>query len=125
MFRSPTLRLAGIGALFAAAALFGIASGVMFAFIGDLPGLPSLDNYAPSQATRVIGRDGALVGEFATQRREVIGYGDIPDTLRNAIVSAEDANFFRHSGVDLVALVARLARAARRNPPMVTALPPL
>lgn len=115
MFRSPTLRLAGIGALFAAAALFGIASGVMFAFIGDLPGLPSLDDYTPSQATRVIGRDGALIGEFATQRREVIGYAEIPDTLRHAIVSAEDANFFRHSGVDPMALVARLATDVLRG----------
>lgn len=115
MFRSPTLRVAGLAALFVAAALFGIASGVMFAFVGDLPGLPSLETYSPNVATRVLARDGALVGEFATERREVIRYQDIPAHLREAIVSAEDSNFFKHSGLDLAALVARLAKDVLRG----------
>lgn len=115
MLKSPTLKVAGLAALFVAAALFGIASGVMFAFIGDLPGLPSLENYNPNVATRVLARDGALVGEFATERREVIRYQDIPANLRNAIVSAEDSNFFKHSGLDLPALVARLAKDVLRG----------
>jgi penicillin-binding protein 1A len=115
VFRSPTLRVAGLAALFVAAALFGIASGVMFAFVGDLPGLPSLETYSPNVATRVLARDGALVGEFATERREVIRYQDIAVHLRQAIVSAEDSNFFKHSGLDLAALVARLAKDVLRG----------
>jgi penicillin-binding protein 1A len=115
VFKSPALKVAGLAALFIAAALFGIASGVMFAFVGDLPGLPSLENYNPNVATRVLARDGALVGEFATERREVIRYQDIPANLRNAIVSAEDSNFFKHSGLDLPALVARLAKDVLRG----------
>lgn len=115
MLRSPTLKVAGIAALFIAAALFGIASGVMFAFVGDLPGLPTLENYSPSVATRILGKDGALVGEFATEHREVIRYQDIPVNLRNAIVSAEDANFFKHSGLDVPALITRLAKDVIRG----------
>ena len=100
MFRSPTWRTAGLAALFVAAALFGIASGVLFAYVGDLPGLPSLDNYAPSVTTRVVGADGTVIGELATERRELLKYSDIPAVLRQAVISAEDAEFFNHSGVN-------------------------
>lgn len=110
MFRSPTLRIAGLAALFIAAALFGIASGVMFAFVGDLPGLPSLTDYAPSVTTRILGRDGTVVGELATERREILGYADIPVVLRQAILSAEDAEFFRHSGINVTRTLVTLAK---------------
>ena len=82
MFRSPTWRTAGIAALFLAAALFGIASGVLFAYIGDLPGLPSLDTYSPNVTTRILGNDGAVVGELATERRDILKYSEIPPVLR-------------------------------------------
>jgi len=88
----------GLIALFLAAAMFGIASGVILAFVGDLPQISALDNYSPSTITRVLGRDGSVVGEFATERREVITDGQIPLVLRQAIIAAEDADFNRHIG---------------------------
>ena len=110
VLRSPALRVAGLAALFVAAALFGIASGVMFAFVGDLPGLPSLDSYAPSVTTRILGRDGAVVGELATERRELLKYSDIPLVLRQAVLSSEDGDFFNHSGVNLRRTMVALAK---------------
>jgi penicillin-binding protein 1A len=89
----------GLVALFLAAALFGIASGVMFAFVGDLPQISALDDYSPGTITRVLGRDGSVVGEFATERRQLVTYDQIPVNLRNAIIAAEDAAFFSHSGL--------------------------
>ncbi len=110
VLRFPTLRIAGIVALFIAVALFGIASGVMFAFVGDLPGLPSLQNYSPSVTTKILGRDGAVVGELATERREILNYADIPVVLRQAVLSAEDADFFRHSGINITRTIVTLAK---------------
>jgi penicillin-binding protein 1A len=101
MFRSTTWKTAGLAALFLAAALFGIASGVLFAYVGDLPGLPSLETYAPSVTTRVLGADGTVIGELATERRELLKYSDIPTVLRQAVIAAEDADFFNHSGVNI------------------------
>src|SRR5687767_1104940 len=98
-----TLRLVrgfGLAALFIAAAFFGIASGVILAFVGDLPQISALDNYAPSTITRVLGRDGSVVGEFATERREVITHAQIPVVLKQAIIAAEDADFDRHIGFE-------------------------
>ena len=42
---------------------------------------------------------GQVVGEFATERRLVVTYDEISPTLRDAILAAEDHNFFRHSGL--------------------------
>src|SRR5580765_6451915 len=100
----------GLIALFLAVALFGIASGVMFAFVGDLPQISALDDYAPSTITRVLGRNGAVVGEFASERRQIVTYEQIPPVLRNAIVSAEDKNFFRHSGLSVERIFITLAQ---------------
>jgi penicillin-binding protein 1A len=91
--------------LFAVAALFGIVSGVLFAYSPDLPAIEALDDYAPDTITRVHARGGELIGEFATERRDIIGYDDIPDVLRNAIIAAEDSSFFEHNGFDIRAIV--------------------
>jgi penicillin-binding protein 1A len=92
---------AGLVALFAAAAVLGTVSGVLFAYAGDLPQISALDDYAPSTITRVYASGGQVIGEFATKRRVVIGYDDIPPQLREAIISAEDHGFNRHFGVSL------------------------
>jgi penicillin-binding protein 1A len=103
-------RHAGLAALFVAAALLGTLSGVMFAYSDDLPEVSALDNYAPNTITRVVGKDGALVGEFATERRVVIHYKDISPNLRNAILAAEDSGFFEHSGFSISRMFLALVR---------------
>src|SRR5205085_6025718 len=94
-------RRAGIIALFVVAAIAGILSGVLFAYAGDLPQISALDNYTPSTITRVYAANGQVIGEFATQRRIVVGYDDISPLLRHAIVATEDAEFERHFGINI------------------------
>src|SRR6266850_7486455 len=98
-------RNAGIVALFILAAMLGILSGVMFAYAGDLPAVSALDNYSPSTITRVYASNGQVVGEFATQRRVVVGYDDINPFLRQGIIATEDAEFDRHFGVNVWRIV--------------------
>lgn len=85
--------------LFLTTAVAGTAGGVLFAFAGDLPEIEALDDYTPGVITRVIGRDGSIVGEFASERRQIIGYDDIPLVLRQAIMAAEDQDFETHGGI--------------------------
>src|SRR5690242_15859145 len=94
-------RNAGIAILFIIAAMLGILSGVMFAYAGDLPAVTSLDNYAPSTITRVLAANGQVIGEFATQRRVIVGYDDINPVLRQAIIATEDADFDKHFGINI------------------------
>lgn len=93
------LRGFGIVMLFLTTAVAGTAGGVLFAFAGDLPEIEALDDYTPGIITRVIGRDGSIVGEFASERRQIIGYDDIPLVLRQAIMAAEDQDFETHGGI--------------------------
>src|SRR5467141_1003313 len=94
-------RNAGIIALFIVVALLGILSGVLFAYAGDLPQVSALDNYSPSTITRIYSSRGQVIGEFATQRRVLVGYDDINPILRQAIIATEDAEFDRHFGVNI------------------------
>jgi penicillin-binding protein 1A len=93
------LRGFGIVMLFLTTAVAGTAGGVLFAFAGDLPEIEALDDYTPGVITRVVGRDGSIVGEFASERRQIIGYDDIPLVLRQAIMAAEDQDFETHGGI--------------------------
>src|SRR5215217_1981832 len=94
-------RNAGIVALFIVVAVLGSLSSVMFAYAGDLPQVSALDNYTPSTITRISAASGQVIGEFATQRRVIVGNDDINPLLRQAIVATEDADFDRHFGVNI------------------------
>ncbi len=94
-------RNASIIALFVVTAILGILSGVLFAYAGDLPRISALDNYTPSTITRLYTARGQVIGEFATQRRVIVGYDDINPLLRQAIIATEDAEFERHFGVNI------------------------
>jgi penicillin-binding protein 1A len=99
---------AGLVVVFITVALLGVLSGVMFAYVGDLPLISRLDEYAPSAITRVYASNGETLGEFAIERRLVIAYDDISPHLRNAIISAEDKDFNHHFGLSVSAMLIRL-----------------
>ncbi len=99
--RILTLRRAAVTALFAAAILGGALLGVFFAFESDLPQVTSLEDYQPNIITQVFSADGSVLGEFAIEKRVVVAFPDIPPVLRNAIVSVEDADFWKHIGVNV------------------------
>jgi penicillin-binding protein 1A len=103
-------RHAIVAALFCTVAVLGVVSGVLFAYAGDLPRVTALDDYAPSTITRVYAASGEVVGQFATERRMVIGYEDIALHLRQAIISAEDAGFDSHVGLSMSRILITLVR---------------
>jgi penicillin-binding protein 1A len=97
-------------ALFAAAAVLGTASGVFFVYAADLPQISALDDYSPSTITRVLARDSQVIGEFATERRVVIGYDQISPRLRQAIIASEDQEFDHHFGLSIPRIVVALVK---------------
>ena len=104
-FSDIKVRRAIILGIFAITALAGLISGALFAYSPDLPEIEDLDDYAPGTITRVFDRNNILIGEFQTQRRDIIGYDDIPEVLRNAIIAAEDGAFFEHNGISIPAVI--------------------
>jgi penicillin-binding protein 1A len=90
-----------VALLFLAAALAGTVGGVLFAYGNDLPEISALDDYRPNTITRILASNGDVIGEFATERRVVIGYDDMAPVLRQAIMASEDADFEQHFGLSL------------------------
>ena len=66
----------------------------------DLPDYSQLQNYEPPVMTRVHAADGALVAEYAKQRRLYIPIQSVPKLVIEAFLSAEDKNFYEHGGID-------------------------
>ncbi|MCI5047075.1 MAG: penicillin-binding protein 1A [Aquisalinus sp.] len=66
----------------------------------DLPDYEQLAEYEPPVTTRVHAGDGTLVAEFARERRLFVPIDAIPDTVKQAFLSAEDKGFYEHSGLD-------------------------
>ena len=67
-----------------------------------------LEHYRPSTTTDLYDRKGRIIGSFALERREVVGYDGFAPVLRQAVISIEDKNFESHWGIN----VFRVAGAA-------------
>ncbi|WP_317993250.1 penicillin-binding protein 1A [Bartonella gliris] len=65
-----------------------------------LPDYEVLSLYEPPVMTRVHASDGSLMAEFATKHRLYLPIQSIPKLLKEAFISAEDKNFYRHFGLD-------------------------
>ncbi|MDF1634864.1 penicillin-binding protein 1A [Mycoplana sp. MJR14] len=70
----------------------------------DLPDYEVLNSYAPPVTTRVHAANGALMAEYARERRLYLPIQAIPDRVKAAFLSAEDKNFYNHPGVDVTGL---------------------
>ncbi len=94
------MRRAVIIVLFVAAIVGGAFLGIFLAYGSDLPQVSSLENFEPNVITQVYSADGSILGEFAIEKRVIVSFKDIPPVLRNAIVAVEDADFWKHIGIN-------------------------
>src|SRR6266545_5505285 len=99
-FRFGPLRRAGVIVAFTLAILLGSLGGIFLAYESDLPQVSSLEDFQPNIITEVYTADGKLLGDFAIERRVVVSFKDIPPHLRNAVVAVEDADFWKHIGIN-------------------------
>ena len=70
-----------------------------------LPTMITLDDYQPLLVTKVYDRNGKNIGEFFRERRVLIPYKDIPKDVVNAFLAAEDDSFFKHKGINYLAIM--------------------
>ena len=83
-----------------------IVGGVLWAYGRDLPNHETLAQYAPPTISRVYSAEGQLIDEFARERRLFAPASEIPALVKQAFISAEDKNFYSHSGYDPVSMAA-------------------
>jgi penicillin-binding protein 1A len=93
------------GVLVLISAAVGATAGLLLVYTTDLPQVNALENYRPSSITELYDDHARVIGSFALQRRVVASYEDFPPVLRDALVSIEDKDFYRHSGINFCRIV--------------------
>ncbi len=99
--------------VFVAGLCFALGAGtgvVLLAYFGDFPPIGSAAAYRPSVTSKIFDRNNILVGEIYIEKRNVVPFKAIPTHVVNAFVAAEDANFFRHKGVDYIAIARAIVK---------------
>lgn len=88
------------------------ASGSTLLFAGlylylspKLPAVETLRDMQLQTPLRIYSRDNRLIGEFGEKRRYPIAYQDIPRDYIDAILAAEDDQFYAHNGVSIKGLL--------------------
>ena len=88
-----------------------LAVAVFHSYNKGLPEFSELAKYDPPTVTRLYAADGKLLNEYATEKRIFVPLKAIPKRVIDAFLSAEDKNFYSHSGVDITGMM----RAVRNN----------
>ncbi len=90
-----TLFIVGLVAIFSTIAYFS----------KDLPNHKKLKDYNPPVTTRLYSSDGKYLKEYAKEKRLFVPIEQIPDLVKNAFISAEDATFYTHVGINPKAIL--------------------
>lgn len=75
------------------------ASYINHVYNHELPDIDKLYNIEPSLITRIYARDGSIIQKYFAEQRNLITFDRIPQRMIDAILSAEDKNFYKHWGV--------------------------
>ncbi|MGB0135084.1 penicillin-binding protein 1A [Dokdonella sp.] len=80
----------------------GLAIGIAYWLISPrLPSVETLKDVQLQVPLKVLSSDGKLMATFGETRRIPIDMSQVPDRLKYAVLSAEDADFYTHPGIDI------------------------
>ncbi len=99
-----------------------VAIGVGYLYYTISPTLPDVQQLREVQLQmplRIFTADGDLIAEYGEKRREPVMISEVPDSLKNSIIAAEDQHFYSHPGVawqGLVRAAIFLVKTGRKGP---------
>lgn len=97
------LTLIGLICLLCLMLLGVIAGGVAWWLLAPrVPSVASLKDVQMQVPLRILSADGQLIAEYGEMRRNPVQIANVPDNLKHAVLAAEDADFYHHSGIDVV-----------------------
>jgi penicillin-binding protein 1A len=98
-----------------AAVLIGflMLGAIFWIYSEDLPNFEQLAAYSPPTISRIYSGEGKLIDEFARERRLFSPSNEIPELVKQAFISAEDKNFYKHKGYDPLGILKAIFDAAR------------
>ncbi|MBC7384639.1 MAG: PBP1A family penicillin-binding protein [Cryobacterium sp.] len=108
------IKFAFLAAILGSIIITLLGGGAFWYFSRSLPTIITVADYRPAVVSQLIatgGKESTVIGEFYRERRYLIPYEKMPEKLVQAVISAEDDQFFTHQGVNLASIL----RAAIAN----------
>jgi membrane peptidoglycan carboxypeptidase len=69
--------------------------------LSDLPDITALKHYRPAAASEVLDRNGSVIAHYYDRKFRIwVPIASLPDSIIQAVVTAEDDTFFGHQGVN-------------------------
>ena len=91
--------------LLASAVVAVVGSLYIRSLAASLPTSEEIARYEPDLSTIVYDRHNRVITKLFRQNRTWVNLEDIPVVMRNAVIAAEDSEFYKHKGVDFSAII--------------------
>jgi penicillin-binding protein 1A len=93
-----------IGIFAAVSIILGVSFGVYLALGMGIPSIEEMKDYKPAAGTRIYADDDVLIGELKAEKGIFVPINKIPEKMINAVIAVEDSRFWRHKGIDYLAI---------------------
>lgn len=87
--------------MFGALGIWGFYLSVRWGAFEHIPSKSELRNIKNYEASEIYSADGVLLGRYYLEDRTNVAYDKISEHVINALISTEDARFYKHGGVDI------------------------
>ncbi len=74
-------------------------------YLASLQPISNFKDIKPNPVTTIYSEDGENIKTFTAYKFEKVEIVDVPEQMKQAIISTEDKNFYRHRGFDTMGLV--------------------
>ncbi len=96
--------------LILASIIFGGLAGGYLAIVRGIPSIEELKHFRGTTGTRIYADDDTLIGELKVEKGIFVPIKNIPKHITNAIVATEDSRFFKHKGIDYIAIARAIVK---------------
>jgi penicillin-binding protein 1A len=104
------MRLKFIIVLVILSIIIGASAGGYFAIEKGIPSIEELKQYQPETGTKIYADDDVLVGELKIEKGVFVPLNKIPEHMKNAAIAVEDSRFWKHKGIDYIAIIRALLK---------------
>ncbi len=109
-----TLKVLALAVVLVGFAGVGLVFGIAKAYVDTSPDLDLSQLTMSDRTSYIYDMNGELITTFAgMEYRDWVDIEDIPDMLKNALISVEDVRFYKHNGVDFKRLFSAIINTLR------------
>ena len=104
------MKLKSVIILAVLAIFVGVSSGVYLAISRGIPSIEEMKQYKPEAGTKIYADDDTLIGELKAEKGVFVPIDKIPERMINAVIAVEDSRFWKHKGIDYIAIMRAIVK---------------